>query len=486
MVMTTTVPEEVRLSVDPAGEGRCRRVGALRAEVRTLQKSMRCNGLGPEGEVERTQRKDRLLKQVGFTLLMIVLYRLGAAIPVPGVDVELLRGTASSLDKNGYLQVLDLFSGGALSSASILAVGITPFITASLAFQLLNSVVPSLRELKKQGPAGQRKVASLTRIVALVMAIGQAVVVVKVLGNSTIAGGLFEVDLFPHDGIGTTLLAVSSLTVGFLSLLWLAELIGKKGAGSGMSILLLASVLSTVVGQAQGIMAGVGMGGALLLGAVVVLALALVVTLSQVERRIEVATSKQAGARRGRASSYVPLRLLQASVAPAIFAGAVLGGAGALTALLPEGSVRTALQSVLQSSGVGGALLLGVLVLFFTYFYTAVQFNTLEIAEDLAKRGMFIVGVRPGEETMHRLAWVLSRMAVAAGIVLAAIATLPLLVQAYTGVSNVPLLGMTLLIATSVATETARQIRAKRSLYDYDTIIEGNADESLAPAGRTA
>lgn len=419
--------------------------------------------------MQKSAAQSSILKRILFTLGIVALYRLGASLPLPGVDVELLRQVDDT--SGGISGVLDLFSGGAFSQASILALGVTPYITALIFFQLLENVVPGVKELKKQGPAGQRKLSQITRTFALAIAAVQAYGVLFYFHQGGIGNTIFLTSIFPDFSLVGAGLGIMGLLTGFLVLLWFATLISQKGVGNGMSVLILVSVVSGFMGNLETVRVE---GGTLRLVAVLALvlgAVALVTILSLVERRVPLATSRRGERKREAGGMFIPLRPLQAGVAPAIFATAVIGLLSAAQRMIPEGDVKDFMADRLVVTDPANVLFTAALVMFFTYFYTALTFNTLEISEDLAKRGMFIVGVRPGVETIHRLAWTLSRLAVAGGFVLAFVTVLPVVAQVLLGVSQVPLAGISLLIATGVTLDAVKQYRAQRKLEDYDSLV---------------
>lgn len=377
-----------------------------------------------------------LRNKVLFTLLMIALYRLGAHLPVPGIDTAALKELKSQADSGGVLAFLKLFSGGGLTNFAIFALGIMPYITASIIMQILGVVIPKLEEWQNQGAVGQRKITQWTRYVTMGIAILQATGLAYLFHNG--GGGLTQgntsgLDLIPDFTVGRVLLIVLTLTTGTALLMWIGELMTQRGIGNGMSLLIFASVVSLLPSQMATIKAN---GGWVAVGMVLLgygLITVAIVYVEQGQRRIPVQFAKRVVGRRqyGGQSTYIPLKVNQSGVIPIIFASSVLYLPQLLSFVLPTDGWGKTVQDWVNSNLVNPSapihlIIFGLLIIGFAYFYTAITFDPVKQADQLRKQGGFIPGIRPGPQTERYLAKVLSRITLPGALFIAAIALVPL------------------------------------------------------------
>jgi preprotein translocase subunit SecY len=411
-----------------------------------------------------------LRRKLVFTLLMIAVYRLGSWIPVPGIDVDLLRDAASSNAAAGIVGIVNVFSGGALSQMAIFALGIMPYITASIIMQLLAVVIPKLEELQKEGEQGRRKITQYTRYITVVLAVLQSTGLVTLARNGT----LFGQNVMPGTGTGTMLLVILTLTAGTSFIMWLGELITQRGVGNGMSLLIYISIISQFPSQGRIVQASNGWGT---LGMVMVLGVFItvaVVFIEQGQRRIPVQYARRQVGRRtyGGQSTYIPLKVNQSGVIPIIFASSLLylpTLAASITGWQPLLDFNTEyLENA--TSWVYIAIFAG-LTIFFAYFYTAIAFNPVEVADNMKRYGGFIPGIRPGRQTAEYLDKVLTRITLPGSLYLATVAVIPFVALAAFNVQAFPLGGVSLLIMVGVALETMKQIESQLMQRNYEGFL---------------
>jgi preprotein translocase subunit SecY len=408
-------------------------------------------------------RVPELRNRVLFTAMILAFYRLGSWIPSPGVDPDTIENYFSG--KGGtVLGLLDLFSGGALSQFSLFALGIMPYVTASIILQLLTVVIPRLSELQKEGEAGYAKITQYTRYLTVVLAALQA----------TGYAFLFRSQGALDASAGQTVLIVVSLTAGTALLMWMGELITKRGVGNGISILIFASIL---VGAPLGIAAWWN-GGPMekLFFPLIALAIvAAVVFVQEGQRRIPIQYAKRMVGRRMTAggSTYLPLRVNMAGVIPIIFAAAILAFPPTIAQYFP--ATRDFVNEYFQPGSWIYLLFEGAMIVIFTYFYTAVQFNPVDQADNLRKYGGYIPGIRPGPPTAQYLDRVLSRLTLPGSLFLALVAVLPSLFIRYGGFSQASagaLGGTSVLIAVGVALDTMRQMESQMMMRSYEGFLK--------------
>jgi len=414
--------------------------------------------------------------KVIITLVLLILVRVLAHIPLPGVDLETLR---EFFQNNQIFGFLNMFSGGTMSNFSIILMGVGPYITASIIIQLLGHVIPALENLAKEGESGQRKLNQYTRYLTVPLAAIQAYAMIKVLERAGAAGGGLT---FSITGIDLVV-AIIVVTGGTILLMWLGELISESGVGNGISLIIAMGIIAGIPSMAKNTIALVYEGGldtGKLIGliaflVIAVLVVAFIVLINEGQRNIPVSYAKRVRGMKmyGGSDTHLPLRVNQAGVIPIIFALAILVFPATIARFF-EGSNVSWLANfsskvvlIFQNNIFYGACYF-ILVVAFTYFYTAVVFDPNKIAENLQKQGGFIPGIRPGLETQYYIAKILSRVNLFGGVFLGLIAVLPFIVQYVTKIQTVVLGGTGLLIVISVILDTMRQIKSQLMMRSYE------------------
>jgi len=404
-----------------------------------------------------------LRKRLLFTALIIAIYRLGCYIPVPGIDLSALSELTTG---GGVFAFMDLFVGGALERVAVFALGIMPYITASIIFSLLTVVVPSLAALAKEGEAGQKKINQYTRYFTAILALIQSVFFVflfKSQGAFTAENPLTPLSFY---------LVVMTLTVGTVLIMWLGELITQRGIGNGMSLLIFASIVSRLPSGLYKMFTTMSPLVWLLMAVIALAVIAAIVLIQEGQRRIPVQYAKRVVGRRvyGGQSTYLPLRINMAGVIPVIFASSVLILPVTLAQMTPWSWAKSLAAAIGPSSWWYLVAEIG-LIIFFTYFYTAVQFNPLDQADNLKKYGGFIPGIRPGRPTAQYLDRVLTRITLPGALFLAAIAALP---QVLIHGLSVPFYfgGTSILIVVGVALDTMKQMEAQLLMRHYEGFLK--------------
>ena len=432
----------------------------------------------------RAFRTPDLRKKLLFTLGILALFRFGAAIPTPGISekaVTFCTGLEKSSSAAGVYQLVNLFSGGALLRLSVFALGIMPYITASIILQLLAVVIPRLETLRQEGQSGQAKITQYTRYLTIGLAILQSTGIVAYARS----GNLFpncNQPLIPDSSVFTIATMVICMTAGTAVIMWLGELITDRGVGNGMSVL----IFTTVISQMFGYLADVfKVKGSFVLAIVLLVGIgivAFVVFMEQAQRRIPVQYAKRMVGRKmyGGTSTYIPLKVNQAGVIPVIFASSLLYIPELAATLFgskthPQGWV-TFIQTELGTGSIGDSkLYMGlffVLIVFFTYFYVSITFNPTEVADNMKKYGGFIPGIRPGRPTAQYLGYVLSRLTAPGSLYLGVIALVPMIAFALLGVgSQFPFGGTTILIAVGVGLDTVKQIESQLQQRNYEGFL---------------
>ena len=429
-----------------------------------------------------------LRKRILFTLIMILLYRVGAFVPAPGIDVEqalLLRDRAN---QGGVLAFLQLFSGGALTSFAVFALGVMPYITASIIMQVLGVVVPRIEQWQQQGAVGQRKITQWTRYLTVVIAVIQSTSFAFLFndtGNSI--SGSSGANLLPSFHIGTVSVVVLTLTAGTALLMWIGELITQKGIGNGMSLLIMVSIVSAFPAQGSLIHAENGFVSLFVVLAVLIALIVAIVFVEQGQRRIPVQFAKRVVGRRmyGGQNTYIPLKVNQSGVIPIIFASSVLYLPVLVAAALPWDGFRGWIDDNLaQPNNVFYFAITGLLVVGFAYFYTAITFDPVRQADTIRKQGGFVPGIRPGYQTERYLARILSRITLPGALFLAAIALIPsILINVFldtspgvgasgTGAAGFGFVGISILIASGVSLETMKQVDSQLTMRNYEGFLK--------------
>ncbi len=420
-------------------------------------------------------RTPDLRRKLLFVLFMIGLFRLGSTIPAPGVDYANVHTCIDSVKAEGIYGLINLFSGGALLKLTIFALGIMPYITASIILQLLTVVIPRLETLKKEGQAGTAKITQYTRYLTLGLAILQSTGIVALARTGQIFRGSCDVPLLVNNRVPTLLLMVITMTAGTAMIMWLGELITERGIGNGMSILIFTSVVSAFPSALWGIKNQHGYDVFAIVIGVGLVIIAAVIFIEQAQRRIPVQYARRMVGRKmfGGTSTYIPLKVNQAGVIPVIFASSLLY----LPALATQFN-----QTASWSAWVNGHLVRGdhpyymilyfALIIFFTYFYVAITFNPTEVADNMKKYGGFVPGIRAGKPTEDYLAYVLSRITFPGALYLGLVALVPLIAFVVINANqNFPFGGTSLLIMVGVGLDTVKQIESQLQQRHYEGFL---------------
>jgi len=411
-----------------------------------------------------------LRRKILFTILIIIIYRIAAYIPVSGVNLEQLRGILSG---NQFLGLIDIFTGGTLANFSVISLGLNPYINASIIIQVLTMAFPKLEELSKEGEQGRAKINQYTRFLTVPLAILQAIAMFVLLRNQ----GLIEI-LAPLQ----VLTIIISLVGGTLFLMWLGELLTERGIGNGISLLIFVGIVArapVVLFQTLSVVEREQVVNILIFVALAILITAAIVFVNEAKRQIMVQYARRfVGNREANTSyTYLPLRLNQAGVIPIIFAVSLVllpSFAGQFLSQLPQNGLQIVgrfLQVNFNANSLAYNLTFFLLVIGFTYFYTAVIFNPTKIADEMKKSGSFIPGIRPGGATATYLNYILLRITLAGAVFLGLLAVLPSVVSSLTGISTLVLGGTSILIVVSVILETAKQFESKLIEQSYEGFL---------------
>ncbi len=423
-----------------------------------------------------------LRKKIGFTLFILALYRLGTHIPVPGISLDQVRTLQDQGDKGGgIVSFLNLFSGGALTNFAVFALGIMPYITASIIMQLLQVVIPKLEKWSKEGATGQKKITQWTRYVAIALALLQASTYSYIFhrgGRGFFGSAGANFDLFGGKyTIPRVSLVVLSLVAGVALVMWMGELITQRGIGNGMSIMIFANVVSRLPSQLNAIRASQGLGIFALVLLIILAMILAIVIIENGQRRIPVEFAKRMVGRKmtGGQHTYIPLKVNQAGVVPIIFASSVLNFPVLLANVFPAGWRQWINDNLAKSESLWHIAFYGILIVFFAYFYTAISFDPRQQAENLQKQGGYIRPIRPGRDTETYLQRLLNRITLPGAFFIMIIALVPSLLLLWLNVSNFQFAGTSILIAVGVALETVKQIDSQLMLRNYDGFLEGSA-----------
>jgi len=424
-----------------------------------------------------------LFARLRFVLVAIIIYRIGTHIPVPGIDPAQLQALFNS-NQGTILGLANMFSGGALERMSILALGIMPYISASIIMQLMSAVTPSLEQLKKEGESGRRKISQYTRYLTVVLAIVQATGMTVGMANQGMA---FSVSIVFY------VIAITSLVTGAVFMMWLGEQITERGVGNGISLLIFAGIvagLPSAIGQSleqarQGELNILVLLGILALAIIVIY---LIIYIERGQRRITVNYAKQQrGNRMYQAqSSHLPLKVNMAGVIPAIFASSILLFPASIAQWFGSGSSSDWLQDLAVAIGPGqplNILLFTVFIIFFCFFYTALMFNPVEVADNLKRSGAFVPGIRPGQQTANFIDGVLTRLTVFGSAYIALVCLLP---QFLVVTWNVPfyLGGTSLLIVVVVVMDFMAQVQSHMMSQQYDSVMKKANLKNQGATGR--
>ena len=413
-------------------------------------------------------KNKEIRNKILFTLAMLLIYRVGSAIPVPGVDATKL---ASQISDNSVLSMMNLLGGGALERLSVFAMGVTTYITASIIIQLLSmDVIPSLTEMTKSGQTGRMKMERITRYLGVVLSFVQAYSLVygfdkqySVLANSNLSGYLYTATV---------------LTAGTMFLIWLGDRISMKGIGNGLSIIIFAGIVSNMPSQfvqVWNVLAGGTTQGELFNGILqfalfvllYIIIIVFVVVMETAVRKIPIQYTNSSSYTRGNDVTFLPLKINSASVIPVIFAQSIMTAPQIVISFFNQDLYKT-LQTYLSLSSTTGLILYAVLTFLFTFFYTDLQVDPDQVADNLSKSGAYIPGIRPGNETKTYLHKVLNRITVLGAIALVIVATLPYILPMFTSLpSSISIGGTGIIIVVGVAMETIAQLKGQLTTKAY-------------------
>ena len=421
-------------------------------------------------------RTPDLRRKLLFVLFIIVLFRLGSQVPVPGVDSGNVQKCLSQLDDGGLYSLINLFSGGALLRLTIFALGIMPYITASIILQLLVVVIPRLETLKKEGQAGQTKITQYTRYLTLGLAVLQATGIVALARSGALLQNCNE-DLLYSDGTLTFLVMVITMTAGTAVIMWFGELITERGIGNGMSILIFTTVVSGFPASLWAVKIAKGWWVFSLVMLIGLATIAAVIFIEQAQRRIPVQYARRMVGRKmfGGSSTYIPLKVNQAGIIPVIFASSLLY-LPAMAVQFNQSGNNQVINFISRYFGSGAhpvyMITYFLLIIFFTYFYVSITFNPQEVADNMKKYGGFIPGIRAGKPTEDYLSYVLSRITFAGALYLASISSTPLIAFVLVNAdNNFPFGGTSILIMVGVALDTVKQIESQLQQRNYEGFL---------------
>jgi preprotein translocase subunit SecY len=445
-----------------------------------------------------------LRKRILFTLAILAVYRLGSHVPTPGIDPQALQEFFSSMQA-GVLGFLNLFSGGALGRLSVFALGIMPYISASIILQLLTVVWPYLEKLSKEGELGRRKITQYTRYGTIILAVIQSFGMAFWLRSQSAPGGAPLVPVAVQDalwGVGFPILTVLTLTAGTVFIMWLGEQISERGIGNGISLIIFAGIVVNLPGATFGLIEDIrtgerGIFGLIILVVFMVAVTGFVVFMERAQRRIPVQYAKRVVGRKvyGGSSTYLPLRVNTAGVIPVIFASSVLVFPQTIAGMIQAPWA----QKIAQQIGMGEPIyymMLVVGIIFFAFFYTSIVFNPVDVSDNMRKYGGFIPGIRPGKKTADYIDRVLTRITAVGSLYLAAVCVLPEFLITGFHVASIPFFGATLdqtlptwfttglgyqfyfggtslLIVVGVAMDTLQQIESQLVMRHYDGFMKG-------------
>lgn len=402
-----------------------------------------------------------------FTLLMLLIFRVGAHVPVPGINAEAMQ----QLMTGQLFGFFDIISGGAFKRFSIFAMSITPYINASIIMQLLQVVIPRLEQLSKEGDEGRKVIAQYVRYGTVVLGFIQAIGMSIALGRS---GAII------NPGFASYMTIAISLTAGTAFLMWIGEMITEKGIGNGISLIIFAGIVSRLPSQIAGIgqeLSGgiIGFFNILLFVVLALAIIAAIIAVNEGQRRLPIQYAKRVVGRKlyGGQSTFLPLKVNAAGVIPIIFAMSLMMFPATIASWMPQTSkFNILLNQYFNFGSFAYNLCYALLIVFFTYFYVAIIFNPMDVAENIKKYGGFVPGIRPGRPTAEYIDRVLSRLTLAGGVFLALIAVMPNFVIKLTGVTSMWLGGTALLIVVGVALDTMKQIESHLLLRSYEGFVK--------------
>ncbi|MFI3283509.1 MAG: preprotein translocase subunit SecY [Erysipelotrichaceae bacterium] len=412
--------------------------------------------------------------KIFFTLAMLFIYRLGSAIPVPGVDATLI---SASIQDNSILNMMNLLGGGSFQDMSIFAMGVGPYITSSIIIQLLSmDVVPALTEMAKSGQQGRQKMDKITRYLTVILCMIQAFSLVYTFDHQS-------TPILMNSSIASYLYVATVLTAGTMFLLWIGDRISTKGIGNGVSILIFAGIVSSIpfqFMQVYSVLVDSSSSTAMTSGlisfalylAMYIVIIVLVIFMQKAERKIPIQYTSSAQSTGNKNMTFLPLKINSASVIPVIFASAIITAPQMVLTFFPNNQIFTTISSILSTGTVLGLCIYGTLIVLFTFFYTNMQIDPSKIAENLGKSGTYIPGIRPGSETREYVGKVLNRITVLGASFLLVIALIPYVLPLVTNLpSSVSLGGTGIIIVVGVAMETTSQLKGQLTQKQYRGFI---------------
>ncbi len=413
-----------------------------------------------------------LRKKLIYTFVMLVIFRLGSCIPVPLLDPAQMQSLFSA--ENSMFGFIDMVSGGAFQNATIFAMSITPYINSSIIMQLLCVAIPALERMQKEGEDGRKKIGQMMRYGTVILALIQAIGLYFLLRSY---------GAVTNPGLASAVVVITTFTAGTAFLMWLGEQITEKGVGNGISLIIFAGIVSRIPGMFVSLWAYLQSGNLNWIGALALIVLALVVigvvvAMNEAERRIPVQYAKRVVGRKmyGGQSTHIPIKVAAAGVIPIIFAMSIMAFPGTIASFFGVQAGDKGFWGgflwVFSSSSWIYAVLYFLLIIFFTYFYTAIQFNPIEMSNNMKKNGGFIPGIRPGRPTSDYISKVLSRITLAGAIFLGLIAVLPIFMNLGLHISNFAIGGTSLLIVVGVALETVKDLESQMLMRHYKGFLE--------------
>jgi preprotein translocase subunit SecY len=422
------------------------------------------------GSLANAWKVPELRQRLLFTAALIALYRLGAFVPLPGISRDALA-TGLQTGQNAITSLFGVFTGGAFNNFSVFSLGIMPYITAAIVMQLMTVAIPRLQELAREGETGQQKITQYTRYFTLVLAFIQSIAMVLFFRSAQAGGvlaGASPIEIF---------LVIVTLTTGVMLTMWLGELISQRGLGNGISLLITVSILSQAPNGIRTLLEDGNVLTMVILAMLALLIIAAIVFVNEGQRRVPITYAKrQVGRRMSQGgTTYLPLKVNMAGVIPIIFASSLLIFPVVLGQLFAGGEQDSILGRLAAFFSPGNApylILYALLIVMFTYFYTAVQFNPIEHADNLKKSGGYVPGIRPGQPTALYLNNVLTRITLFGALFLAVVAVVPYLI---TGLMNLPqsvfLGGTSMLIVVGVSLDTVRQLESQLMMRNYEGFL---------------
>jgi len=424
-----------------------------------------------------------LKRRILYTISILVLIRVGAHIPIPGINTEALAAAMSGMTNNLF-GLYDMFAGGAFKKATVFALGIMPYISASIIIQLLGSVIPYFQKLQKEGEEGRKKITQLTRYGTIIISALQSFGVAAFLSSPMMTQqiGNRMVPVVPNPGVGFVMLTMLTLTTGTVVMMWLGERITERGIGNGISLIIMVGIIArfpnVILSEIQMIQEGVrGFFTEIVLIAILFFVVGFVVLLTQGKRKIPVQYAKRVVGRKvyGGQATHIPLRVNTAGVMPIIFAQAIMFIPSTLATFFPNSNFIQAITSVFAMTHPVYWIVFGVIIVFFTYFYTAIAFNPIEVADNMKKSGGFIPGVRPGKKTSEFIDNILTKVTLPGSIFLAIVAVFPYILSKIMDIDlNLASFfgGTSLIIIVGVALDTLQQIESHLLMRHYDGFLK--------------